>query len=506
MMKRSLGLSYLLVAMLALQGCAGWNLEKRGENGGAAQAAAVEARKDAPVVIVGAGLTGLTIAYELKKAGIDSLIIEASPRIGGRIQTVTFADGVTAEAHMEEYFARSPAVALLKELDLPVLEDVAHSTVRLEGKIYPYQGEGDRDQYLAGIFNAEERAAFLKWNEKAWGLYSKLHASHYEGKPLPPELAELMRISFAEFISRDKLPHKVSEWIRATVEPEMAIEWDKIAALDGIDEMRLFLDTPEGFGEKNYHVRGGNTRFTEALTARLKPDQMMTQARVTAIDQTATGVKLRVLVKEREYIEVTGRMAVVTVPVNHIGRIQFSPALTPEKWKAINTTKMGSYIKVHFRVAPEAAPLWSQNGESILTMLSDTQAGSVYDVSDLQGSSMAGRDQLLTLLLHARFARDLMNQPLDEVREKSAEALDKLFPGVRKHIKYSEIFVYPQAVAYWPLELGRSRFDALADDLRSPQGRIYFGGDTTVDSHSEGAVVSALNISKQLIERKAELK
>ena len=35
----------------------------------------------------------------------------------------------------------------------------------------------------------------------------------------------------------------------------MAIEWDQIAALDGIDEMRLFLDTPEGFGEKNYHVR-----------------------------------------------------------------------------------------------------------------------------------------------------------------------------------------------------------------------------------------------------------
>jgi monoamine oxidase len=61
-------------------------------------------------------------------------------------------------------------------------------------------------------------------------------------------------------------------------------------------------------------------------------------------------------------------------------------------------------------------------------------------------------------------------------------------------------------VAYWPLELGRSRFDALADELRRPQGRIYFGGDTTVDSHSEGAVVSALDISRQLIERRAELK
>ena len=49
----------------------------------------------------------------------------------------------------------------------------------------------------------------------------------------------------------------------------MAIEWDKIAALDGIDEMRLFLDTPQGFGEKNYHVQGGNSRFVQALVDRI---------------------------------------------------------------------------------------------------------------------------------------------------------------------------------------------------------------------------------------------
>ena len=52
----------------------------------------------------------------------------------------------------------------------------------------------------------------------------------------------------------------------------MAIEWDQISALDGIDEMRLFLDTPDGFGEKNYHVRRRQLRdFVEALAARLRP-------------------------------------------------------------------------------------------------------------------------------------------------------------------------------------------------------------------------------------------
>lgn len=492
-MKRWFGLSLLLVAALTLQAC---TPSRKGIH---------EPRREAPVVIVGAGLTGLTLAYELKKAGIDTLLVEAAPRLGGRVQTVRFPDGATAEAHMEEYFERSPAVKLLRELGLPLSEDIAHSSVRLGGVIHPYRGDGARDEYLAGLFNAEEREAFLQWNTKVWNLYTRLHASHSEGKPLPPELSALMHLSFADFVARDALPRKVSEWIRVTLEPEMAIEWDKISALDGIDEMRLFLDSPDGFGEKNYHVRGGNTLFIEALASHLRPEQLLTQARVTAIEQTDSGVKLRVLEKDARYLELQGRLVVVTVPVNHLGRIQFSPALSPGKWQAIRTTGMGSYIKVHLRVSPEAAPLWTVNGENVLTLLSDSQAGSIYDVSELQDDTGRKRERVLTLLLHARFARDLMNQPADQVRETSVEALDALFPGIRRHVTSAEIFVYPQAVAYWPLELGRSRFDELASELRRPQGRLYIGGDTTEDSHSEGAVIAALRMARQIIERRAEL-
>jgi monoamine oxidase len=40
------------------------------------------------IIIIGAGLSGLMIAYLLQKKGIDVLILEAT-RIGGRIETVT---------------------------------------------------------------------------------------------------------------------------------------------------------------------------------------------------------------------------------------------------------------------------------------------------------------------------------------------------------------------------------------------------------------------------------
>ena len=142
---------------------------------------------------MGAGLTGLTTAYELRKAGIEVVLLEASPRAGGRIQTVSFADGTHVEAHMEEYWERSPAYRLLRELKLPLEEDVAHSTVRLAGAIVPYQGEGDRDTYLRGVFSEEEREAFLRWNAKAWDLHERLrHAlgeqlSAARRPGLPPE-------------------------------------------------------------------------------------------------------------------------------------------------------------------------------------------------------------------------------------------------------------------------------------------------------------------------------
>ena len=52
------------------------------------------------VVIVGAGMAGLTAAYELLKAGHDPIILEARHRVGGRIYTVRdpFAEGLHGEA------------------------------------------------------------------------------------------------------------------------------------------------------------------------------------------------------------------------------------------------------------------------------------------------------------------------------------------------------------------------------------------------------------------------
>src|SRR5262249_12449571 len=58
------------------------------------------------VVIVGAGLAGLSAAYELNQAGHDVTILEARSRPGGRVCTLRepFSDGLVAEAGAENVY------------------------------------------------------------------------------------------------------------------------------------------------------------------------------------------------------------------------------------------------------------------------------------------------------------------------------------------------------------------------------------------------------------------
>src|SRR5215470_20196620 len=58
------------------------------------------------IVIIGAGLAGLSAAYELSQAGHDVTVLEARSRPGGPVYTLRglFADGLFAEAGATNVF------------------------------------------------------------------------------------------------------------------------------------------------------------------------------------------------------------------------------------------------------------------------------------------------------------------------------------------------------------------------------------------------------------------
>ena len=76
-----------------------------------------------PVIIVGAGLSGLTTAYRLQQANIPFIILEARDRLGGRILTVRNETGTPIEMGATWLGKKHTAVnALLRELKIGISE------------------------------------------------------------------------------------------------------------------------------------------------------------------------------------------------------------------------------------------------------------------------------------------------------------------------------------------------------------------------------------------------
>ena len=89
--------------------------------------------------------------------------------------------------------------------------------------------------------------------------------------------------------------------------------------------------------------------------------------------------------------------------------------------------------------------------------------------------------------------------PLDQVRETIKKSIERFFPVITKEVKGMEFYrFHPRAIAAWPV--GRSRFDELSQEIRRPEHRIYFAGDFTESSHSDGAFKSATRVVGQILE------
>ncbi len=75
-------------------------------------------RASGQVVIVGGGISGLSAAYDLKRAGVDCTIFEKQPRLGGVIETRSW-ENCLLEGGPDSFISSKPeALSLIKELGL----------------------------------------------------------------------------------------------------------------------------------------------------------------------------------------------------------------------------------------------------------------------------------------------------------------------------------------------------------------------------------------------------
>ncbi|MBW1298042.1 flavin monoamine oxidase family protein [Aquimarina litoralis] len=85
------------------------------------------------VLIIGAGLTGLLLAYRLKKSGISVKVVEANYRVGGRIHTISSKNETPIEMGATWFGVHHQnLIQLLEELELPIFEQFMEGTALFE--------------------------------------------------------------------------------------------------------------------------------------------------------------------------------------------------------------------------------------------------------------------------------------------------------------------------------------------------------------------------------------
>jgi monoamine oxidase len=273
---------------------------------------------NADVVVIGAGAAGLAAARVLSGAGRKTSILEARPRIGGRI-----------------FRQHVPDLPLPVELGAEFIHGAGASTFGIVDAAALVAAELPDDHWRSSNGRLERIADF-------WGTIDRVRA----------KIGALRNdISFAEFLRRRRdLSPRVRELAHMFVEGYHASHADRISA-------RALRSADEEQEEDNrqFRLTGGQDAILEWLRAGLDPRRtdLRLGAVVTRVDWSKGSVTVHVRSARDERIR--AKKLIVTIPVgvwkaprDQEGAIDFDPPLR-EKMGALEKIEAGHVVKIAFR-------------------------------------------------------------------------------------------------------------------------------------------------------------
>jgi monoamine oxidase len=443
------------------------------------------------VIVVGGGLSGLITAYALEKHGIATQVLEASDVWGGRMYTTYYSDGLHAEAGTQEIWQTNELLNIMKELKVPIEDRVekAYSSMLMDGKIYPL--DKSTDAYFLSFLSREEYETLKHWRERARLLHDVAEKEGIKNE----EIKKLQDVSFARWIDDEKLPPKVGEWIRLTLECELGDDWTRFSALFGLLEFDTFLGDS---GEPNYLIKNGNIHVAIAIANAL-PHKTL-NVTVTRIERGETfdhksWARVSYL-KDHQMKTIEGEAVVVATPFWRLHQIVMDPPLSDEKLQAISTLGGGQYTVVHFLISKDAHKLWRVNGKTPFPVLTRGPLGVVYGV--INESPATQSLDVFSLLTYGDFAHSFHMVQRDQKIKELLVELETLWSGFSNYVRASYVYGYhPWGVPLWPP--GRSPLDVQADAVRRPDGNLYLVGDYLWNAHSDGAVRGAEEAAQRLV-------
>jgi monoamine oxidase len=422
-----------------------------------------DGRQARRIIILGAGIAGLTAGLKLREWGYQVTLLEARNRPGGRVHTLRepFADGLHAEAGA----ARIPSThALTLEyirryklaLD-PFFPEGGAQVFLWRGKrlVVPPGGEPDL-AHLDVNFTAAERAV-------GFGGLTKLHFEKVRNEvgalqqtdwPFP-KMSRYKDITFAEFLRRQGASSDAIEYLSQGFEDDSLLDFAHDAVSHAVPEL--------------WKIRGGNDLLPRAMAAELS-GQIRYGAAVRQIATSDTGVRVSYTSAGTQQQETADRV-VCTIPFTVLRDIEIRPGWSRAKAEAINKLNMGAVARVFVQTRSR---FWERQG--LNGFASVDQPMELWSPSHNQ----PGSHGILMTYMYERLAREYSGLEPQAQIDRTLELLETVHPGVRREVETATTCSWindPYSRgAYLLAKPGQFE---LLPHVATPEARVHFAGEHT---------------------------
>lgn len=445
-------------------------------------------RVEVDVVVVGAGLAGLTCARELAEAGREVVVLEARDRVGGRLLNHALADGTVVEAGGQWIGPTQRRMAkLVADLGLETFPtyNTGDHLLRFGTTAARYRGTIPRISplVLADMGRAQSRFDRLARRVPLEAPWAADRAEEWDAQ------------TFATWIRRNVRTAKGRALFELYSEAVFAAEPADFSLLHalfythsggGVD----VLSGTRGGAQQDRFV-GGSQLAALGLAERLG-DRVRLGAPVRRVEHRDDGVTVLA-----DSVLVTARHLVIAVPPTLSTRIAYEPALPAYRDQLTQRVPAGSVIKCN---VVYDTPFWRAEG---LTGQATGDRGPVKLTFD--NSPPSGSPGVLLGFLEGTHARRATRMTPEDRRHAVLECLAEFFgPQARQPVEYVEL---DWSVEEWTRGCYGAHFPTgvwteYGPALRAPIGPIHWAGAETAtvwNGYMDGAVQSGERAAAEIL-------